>query len=114
MYRIDQPFLLRIVKKLKPEYFEKIVSASHRARFESPKAEDKVYEITMLKTVYEKLMAFPHHSRKLRLRPIAALIFILLVKKGRAAKYLKVNGIGNKKKPRQAKKYQVLLLAEFT
>lgn len=65
-YAVDQPFVLRVVKKLEPDYFTKIVEAARSAHREENPLKDRTDTITMNKTVYDKLMLKPFNSRKLQ------------------------------------------------
>jgi len=96
-YAVDQPFVLRIVKKIEPEYFTKIVDAARNARHEKEALTDKKASITMSKAVYDLLMSIPFTS----------------VKKGRARKYLRAAVADAKKKPKRHRRFKVLPLTDF-
>lgn len=67
-YNVDQNFILRIIKKLEPVYFEKIHQAARDARYENLERADKTATITMTKATYELIMSKKFVSGKLNLR----------------------------------------------
>lgn len=63
-YCINQDFVLRLIAKLEPDYFEALTSSSFAARHQNPELEGKKTTISLKKEVYEKLMSQPFTSSK--------------------------------------------------
>jgi hypothetical protein len=63
-YLINQDFVLRLVAKLEPEYFDKLTASSFDARQKPLEQDGKKEQIALSKEVYEALMKEPFKSSK--------------------------------------------------
>lgn len=63
-YLVNQDFVLRLVKKLEPEYFYKLTGGSFDARQANVEKEGKRKMIKVTKEVWELLMKEPFKSSK--------------------------------------------------
>lgn len=80
---------MRIIKKLEPEWFEKLVSESIQARLEAKPNEQVTAVIKMKKSIFEILMKQKFKSSKKLLFILIVLTFVL-VKSGKARKFLRL------------------------
>ena len=56
-YKLNQEFVQRIVSKLEPVYFTKLVEAAREARFDTSDIKNKTATIEMNKEIFELLMS---------------------------------------------------------
>ena len=112
-YRIDQDYVLTVVRKMYPDWFDAVAEQAYLVRNQPKEEANKVATIEIQQELYDKLFEKPFTSRKLDI--LSHLTTVELVgKAGRAAKYIReAVQDGQAAKPRKQKVFNVMKLADY-